>query len=193
VYDENRSPVEGATVYLDSTVAGYTDIYGKLVIGNTTAGSYQLKIRKDGFESVQQAITIARQGDEFSFELPYNQANLTIVVRDKDQNALSGVRVLLNANDLGLSGDNGQVVTRIAYNTAANITAIKDGYQTTSVQKTIAFGNSSSSVTLVMEKTADWGLIGMVIVGVAAILVVVAVIRQKMNKPGKHIRRRNEI
>jgi len=193
VYDESRAPVEGAAVYLDNAVSGYTDIYGKYVFGNITAGAYQLEVRKTGYVSVRETITITKQGDQFTIQLPYEQANLTIVVQDKDLKILPGAEVFVNGNATGLTNDNGQVALSVKFNTANNITARKEGYQPASVQNSIIIGNASSTVTLTLERNTDWGFIGLVVLGAACVLLVFALIRHMSNKPRRHIMRRDEI
>jgi hypothetical protein len=193
VYDENRAPVEGAAVYMDAAVAGNTDPYGKYVFGNIVAGAYQLEVRKDGYVTVKKTITISKQGDAFTIDLPYEQADLTIYVQDKDQKVIPDARVLVNGNTIGLSNANGQIATKVKFNTVNNVTAQKDGYQAASVQRSILIGNASSSVTLTMERNLDWGFIALVVIGAAIVLLVFAAIRRMSNKPGRHIIRRNEI
>ncbi len=193
VYDENQAPVEGVSVYLDNAVAGYTDKYGKYVMGAITSGSYQLEVRKTGYVTKKETITITKQGDEFTIELPYDQTNLTIFVQEKDQKVLPGARVYVNGKDLGLTSENGQVSTQVKFNSANNITALKEGYQSTSVQNSVIIGNASSSVTVILERNIDWGFIGLIVVGAVGVLLIFALIRRMSNKPGRHVVRRNEI
>ena len=193
VYDEQQSPVEGATVYLDNVVAGTTDGSGKYVFEDLTSGVYQMEIQKEGYETVRQTISVEKQGDEFTADLQYSQAELTVFVQSRDQKVISGARVFVNGNDLGTSGDNGQVTTNVKYNTQYNITAMKDGYQTRSVVNTVIVGNETSSVTLILEKNLDWGFIGLVGVGAVVLLLVLFLIRHRSRKPGRHVIRRDEI
>jgi hypothetical protein len=193
VYDENRAPVQGAVIYLDSAVAGNTDSYGNYVFGNIVAGSYNLEVRKDGYTTIKKTITISKQGDAFAIDLPYEQATVTVNVQDKDQKVIPDARVLVNGNAVGLTDANGQITAGLKFNTVSNITAQKEGYQTTSVQKSIIIGNASSSVTLIMERNLDWGFIALVVIGAGIIILVFAMIRRMSQKPGRHIIRRNEI
>jgi hypothetical protein len=193
VYDENKLPIDGAAVYLDNTLAGNTDAYGKYIMGTITAGSYQLEVRKNGYVTKKESITISKQGDEFTVELPYDETELTVFVQDKDQKVVPGARVLLNGNDIGLTAENGQVSSKIQFNTVNNITATKDGYQPASATKTVIIGNATSSITVTLEKNLDWGFIGLVVVGAVIVLLVFALIRHMSKKPGRHVVRRNEI
>ena len=67
--------------------------------------------------------------------------------------------IILNGQMLGATDDHGQYKTKVKFNTPYNITASKDSYQPVTVQKQFAQGNTSFSVTLIMEKSLDWGLI----------------------------------
>lgn len=193
VYDENHLPVEGASVYLDSTLAGTTDKYGKYVMGTITAGSYQLEVKKQGYVAKKESITISKQGDEFTIDLPYDQADLTVFVQDKDQKVVPGATVYVNGNNAGLTGDNGQVTAKVKYNMVSNITATKDGYQTAKAEHTIIIGNATGSVTVMMERNLDWGFILLVVAGAVVVILLFALIRHMSKKPGRHVVRRNEI
>ncbi|OPY38946.1 MAG: PEGA domain protein [Methanoregula sp. PtaU1.Bin051] len=193
VYDENRLPVEGAAVYLDNAVAGYTDKYGKYTMGTITSGSYQLEVRKPGYATQKETITISKQGDEFTIDLPYEEVNLTIFVQDKDQKVIPGALVYVNGKDLGLSSENGEVSTLVKYNAVNNITVQKDGYQSVSVRNSVIIGNTTSSTTIILERNIDWGFIGLIVIGAIGVLLVFAIIRHISNKPGRHVVRRNEI
>jgi protocatechuate 3,4-dioxygenase beta subunit len=193
VYDENRAPVEGAAVYLDNALAGYTDKYGKYVMGTILSGAYPLEVRKTGYITKKETITISKQGDEFTIDLPYEQANITVFVQDKDQKVIPAARVYINGNAIGLTNENGQISAQVKYNSANNITAQKDGYQTASIQNSVIIGNASSSVTVVLERNLDWGFIGLVLIGALCVLLIFGIIRHISNKPGRHIVRRKEI
>jgi len=193
VFDEKRVPIEGASVYLDTALTGYTDQYGRYVLGSIVAGSYQLEVRKEGYVIANKRINVTKQGDDFVVELPYEQADLTVYVRDKDQKVIPGATIELNSRPLGTTNENGQIVTRLKFNTLYNISGSKEGYQPVSTQKEIILGNSSGSATLTMEKNLDWGFIGLIIVGALGVLVVFAIIRRMNQKPRRHVIRRNEI
>ena len=193
VFDEKRVPIEGASVYLDTVLTGYTDQYGRYVLGSIVAGSYQLEVRKEGYVIANKRINVTKQGDDFVVELPYEQADLTVYVRDKDQKVIPGATIELNNSPLGTTNENGQIVTRLKFNTLYNISGSKEGYQPVSTQKEIILGNSSGSATLTLEKNLDWGFIGLIIVGAIGVLVVFAIIRRMNQKPRRHVIRRNEI
>jgi protocatechuate 3,4-dioxygenase beta subunit len=193
VYDENQVPVKDASVYLDHVFAGSTDQYGRYVFGSIEAGAYQLEVKKDGYVDTEKKITVTKQGDDFIVELPYEQVDLTVYVRDKDQKVIPGAAIGLDGRFIDMTNENGQVVTKVKFNTPYNISASKEGYQPVFTQKEIILGNVSGTVTLTMEKNLDWGFILLIVAGAVGVLVVFALIRRMNKKPRRHIIRRNEI
>jgi protocatechuate 3,4-dioxygenase beta subunit len=193
VFDENQVPVKDAGIYLDQVFTGSTDQHGRYVFGSIVAGTYQVEVRKNGYIITKKMITVTKQGDDFTIEIPFEQADLTVYVRDKDQKVIPDAKIELNSRSIGTTNENGQVVTKLKFNTLYNISASKDGYQPVSTQKEIILGNSSGSATLTMEKNLDWGFILLIIVGALAVLVVFAVIRRMNRKPRRHVIRRDEI
>ncbi|HSQ93593.1 MAG TPA: hypothetical protein VLL74_04805, partial [Methanoregula sp.] len=74
-----------------------------------------------------------------------------------------------------------------------NITASKEGYLSASVQKEVIQGNATASVNISLEKTTDWGFIGIIVIIVVIVLLLFAALRIFGRRPGRHIMRRNEI
>jgi Carboxypeptidase regulatory-like domain len=193
VFDENKNPVNDAAVYLDTSLAGHTDQYGRYVFGSITAGTYQLEVRKDGYVRTNKTISVTKQGDDYTIELPYEQVDLTVYVRDKDQKVIPDAKIDLNGRSIGTTDENGQLVTGLKFNTLNNISASKEGYQPVITQKEIILGNSSGSLTFTLDKNLDWGFILLIIVGAVGVLVIFGIIRRISRKPRRHLIRRNEI
>jgi hypothetical protein len=57
-----------------------------------------------------------------------------------------------------VTNDYGQLTTRVKFDTLYNITAIKDSFQSSSVQTQVIEGNTSESVILIMEKSPETGV-----------------------------------
>nr|WP_320162530.1 carboxypeptidase regulatory-like domain-containing protein [uncultured Methanoregula sp.] len=193
VYDESRTPLSGADVFINGSQSGTTNEFGRSNFPSLVTGAYLLEVKKAGYISVSKAITVVDQGKDYTFTLPYESAALSIFVHDKDQKVVPGASILLNGNSAGTTDDNGQYTTHIKFNSVYNITATKDGYQSASVSKQVVQGNATDSVTLVIEKNLDLGLVSMVILGAVCVLILFIVIRMIAHKRRRHVTRRNEI
>jgi PEGA domain len=191
--DESHVPINGTDIYINGTLKGSTNQFGRTTFPNLVAGSYVVEVRKTGYVSQNRTIIVANSGEEFSFEMQFETANLTIFVEDKDQKILPDVTIFINGQASGFTDDQGRYTTRVRFNTLYNITATKDTYQTVSVQKQFAQGNATPSLTLIMEKNPDWGLITLIVAGIVGILVLFGIIRMFGGRKRRHVMRKNEI
>ncbi len=191
--DESQAPVAGAEVYVNGTLSGTTNQYGRVSLPNLVSGSYLIEIRKPGYINVSRPISVSNQSGDYPFTLQFENADLTVQVQDKDQKILPNATIAIDGSIVGATDDHGQYATRVKFNTSYNITASKDGYQPSSVQKLVSQGNSSASVTLTLEKSMDFGLITMIVFGVIGIFVLFAAIRMFGHRKRRHVVRRNEI
>ena len=193
VYDQSRNPVEGAEVYLDGAFTGYSDMQGNVSLDNIRPGSYQLEVRKAGYNIVRKTVLMTGSGDRISSELPPDLASLTIFTRDREQVAVSGAHIFVNEADLGTSDASGRITTNVEYDVPTRITAQKEGFQTTTIVTTVIAGNSTSTTILVLDRTMDWGFIAVIILAAACVLSILIWIMYNRRKPSRHIVRRNEI
>jgi hypothetical protein len=193
VTDENKIPLSGADVYVNGTLSGTTNDYGRLSFPNLVAGSYQIEARKSGYVSESQAISVSNQSQDYPITLPFENAATTIFVQDQDQKIVPNATVVIDGTPAGVTDDNGQLATAINFDTPVNITVTKDGYQPVSVQKEVIQGNSTASVTIVLNRNLDWGLITMIGIGVIGVLILFAAIRMFGRRKRRHVIRRNEI
>jgi Carboxypeptidase regulatory-like domain len=193
VIDESRIPISGADIYINGTLSGSSNDYGRLSFPNLVAGDYLIEVRKAGYVTQSRAISVAGQGQDYSFTLPLENAAMTISVQDKDQKIVPNATIVIDGAQAGVTDDTGQLIARIKFNTPVNITVTKDGYQPVSVQKEVIQGNSTGSVTIMLDRNLDWGLIGMIALGVIGVLILFAAIRMFGRRKRRHVMRRNEI
>jgi hypothetical protein len=194
VSDENRVPVNGADVYINGTLSGSTNQSGRITFTDLVSGSYNVEVRKAGYRSMNRTFVIINKGEDFAFEIPFENADLTIYVQEKDQKIVPNATILLNGNTIGVTDEHGLFRTRVRFNTLYNITALKDTYQPVSVQKEFAQGNATVSVTLIMEKNPDWGIITLIVIGALGVLIAFGIIRKRgSRKPQRSMKKNNDL
>ena len=193
VYDENNHPISGADIYINGSLSGTTNQNGRHTFPDLVFGSYPVEVRKTGYIPSNRTIVVSNKSEDYSFTLASEGADLTITVKDKEQKTIPDATIIIDGKRSGQTDELGQYITKVNYNTRYNFTAQKEGYQPASVQKEIIQGNKTVLIDISLEKTADWGFIG--IIGIVAIVVLVlyAAFRKFGKKPGHHVMRRNEI
>jgi hypothetical protein len=141
---------------------------------------------------MNRTILITNKGEDFTFEIPLETADLTIFVQEKDQKIVPDATILLNGDTIGVTDDHGLFRTKVKFNTLYNITAIKDTYQPVSVQKQFAQGNATASVTLIMEKNLDWGIITLIVIGILGVLIMFGSIRMWRGRKPQYSMKKND-
>ena len=193
VFDENHAAINGADVFINGNLSGTTNQYGRSTFPNLVSGTYPVEIRKTGYVTVSRPIQVSNPNVDYTFEMTFENAELTLFVQDNEQKVVSNASISINGNYLGVTDNHGQYNTKLKFNTLYNITASKDGYQSTSIQKQIIQGNVSVTATMTLEKSLDWGLITIIVAGIIGVLLLFAVIRLLGHRKRRHIMRRNDI
>ena len=193
VFDENRDPINGTDVYFNGTLSGTTNQFGRINFPDLVYGSYNVEVRKTGYVTVNRTILVINKGEDYTFAMPFENADLTLFVQEKDQKMVPNATILINGNTMGVTDDHGQYRTKVRFNTLYNITAIKDTYQPVSVRQQFSQGNATASVTLIMEKSLDWGLITMIVIGVLGVLIVFGIIRMWSGRKKMPGMKRNDL
>jgi hypothetical protein len=193
VFDENRVPINSTDVYINGIFSGITNQYGRINFPNLVAGTYNVEVKKIGYVTVNRTIAVITKSEDYTFELPYENADLTLFVQEKDQKIIPDATIIINGNATGITDDHGLFRTKVRYNTPYNITAIKDTYQPVSVQERFTQGNATVSVTLIMEKSLDWGIIAIVVIGVLGVLIAFGAIRKRGGRKPQQSIKKNEL
>jgi Carboxypeptidase regulatory-like domain len=193
VYDESQNPVKGADIYINGSLSGTTNQYGRGTFENLVFGPYLVEIRKTGFIPSSRTIIISNKSEDYTFNLTFENADLTIYVQDNEQKIIPDASIFIDGTKSGQTDNHGQYVTKVKFNTPYNITVSKDGYQSALVQKEVIQGNTTVSVNISLEKNTDWGFIGIIIIIAIVVLLLFAAIRIFGRRPGHHIMRKNEI
>lgn len=194
VFDENRAAINGADVYINGNLLGSTNQYGRSTFPSLVSGTYPVEIRKAGYVTVSRPIQVSNPNEDYSFEMTFENADLSLFVKDNEQKIVQNASISINGIVLGMTDDRGQYNTKLKFNIPYNITASKDGYQPASIQKQVVSGNATATATLTLEKSLDWGLITVIAAGVVGVLVLFAVIRMiGHQRKRRHTVRRNDI
>ena len=192
ITDESKKPMSNAEVYVNGSLAGTSNEYGRMNLPTLVTGDYILVVKKSGYTTQTLPITISGQSKDYTFILPYESSALTVFVQDPDKKVLSNASITVDGTIAGVTDDNGQLITQVPFNTDVNISATKECYAPASVKKMITQGNGTATVTIILEKNLDWGLFSMIAIGAIAILVLFAIIRI-LGRGQHHVMRRNEI
>ena len=190
VFDETKAPVQGASIIIDGKALGNTSQYGKYTFHDLLSGQYILEVKHPGFSSLRRDIGEDDLGKDITVELPFQQADLTIFVEDEGYHVIPGVSISLNGRNAGVTDDNGALKSRVKVSTEYNITATMKGYRPATMTAGIDPGNTSSTITLSMEKDFNPGIFlaaGLVIaVIIIIILVILLVVRRKPKTRSSH-------
>jgi hypothetical protein len=194
VSDQSKAPLSNADVYINGTIVGTTNQYGRANLPNLLSGTYSVEVRKAGYATTIQKVNVTKAGNDIAIEMPFETVGLTIFVQDRDQKNIPSANIIVNGANAGASDTHGQFTTNLIYNTSYNITATKDGYLPTTVQKQVPMGNTSPTLTLTLEKNTDWSLITLVGIGIIIVLALFAVIRILGHRHKRHVViRKNEL
>ncbi len=193
VFDEKKVPLPDANVYFNGSLSGTTNEFGRSTFPTQVSGVYLVEVRKSGYAAETRTIVVTDEPVDHDFVLSFENAALTLSVVDTDKKAVSGATIAINGAVAGLTGDNGQLVTPVAFDTPLNITATKNGYAPAILMQEIIRGNATATATLVLEKNIDWGLITIIGAAAIAILIIVAATRMLGGRKRRPSRRRDEI
>ncbi|MDD1672729.1 MAG: carboxypeptidase-like regulatory domain-containing protein [Methanomicrobiales archaeon] len=191
VFDEERRPVEGATVFIDTVPKGKTDAFGRIGIATLAAGSYVIEVKGEGFELWRETKNISGHSEEVIVELIFAATNVTIRVLDSEEKSIEGAALQIDGKQDGITNAQGEVSTSLKTGLVHNISASLDGYRPSSLTKDLPLGSPATTITLTMERELDTGLIFMSLVGIVVIIGVLLAIRtfyleRRTRRPRRH-------
>jgi hypothetical protein len=189
VFDENKEPVEGAVVAVNGKEAGVTNKFGRLTLEGYLGGDYNLTVSSGAYADSHVPLLINAQGQDITIELTYKTIDLTIFTQQPDEKMVDDVTILLNGEEIGTTDTHGQLETQVKVNTLYIINATKEGYLPEGVTEVFSNEKSSATVTLVMERPIDIGLVAIVVIIIAAVAGVILWIRRKNRYAHTRMRR----
>ena len=194
VYDKQNQPVSGADVSLNGTVVATTSDYGSATLQNLAPGTYTIIVSKAGYIPTTQQIDISSGSSQFPVVISLATVSQTLYVQDSDQKNIAGAMVLLNGAYAGTTDTRGELDTQLVYNTTYNITVTRDGYLPQTVQQIVPLGNTTTPLTITLQKNMDWGFVTLLGIGIIIVLFIYAIIRLAGRRSHHHSSgRRDEI
>jgi hypothetical protein len=193
VYDANNQSISGADISVNGTVVATTNAYGQATLQNLVPGSYAIVVSKAGYTPVNQQINIVTGSSEFPVVLSLATVSQVIYVQDSDQKNVAGATVLLNGAVAGTTDSRGQMETQLIYNTPNNITVTHEGYVPQMIQQEIPLGNTTSPLTVTLQKNLDMGFVTLVGIGILIVFILYIIIRIAGRRNRHHAVKRNEI
>lgn len=193
VFDVEKKPVNGAEAVLDGVTLGTSDSYGRCGMTNLIAGTHSLEVRAEGYKTYGETFTIASTGIEIAAELVYNDASLLVTVEDDSHHVLSGVSILVDGSPAGVTNANGQMTAILPAYKSYNITAVLEGYATSSADADLPFGTAQQSVTVMMQKNLDLGFIVIIVVIIGAIGIAAYLFMQRARQPKRRPVKRSKL
>ncbi len=183
VSDSNGMPVSGATVSIDDEKMGMTDSSGEFGISDIIEGTYTVSVSKEHYVDWEETREISEK-ENIQITLPFVQTAVTVIVEDTDHALLSGAIVTLDGEQIGTSDGLGKLNIDLDPGAGYNFTASKEGYKSASAIQDIELGESSKTVTITLESEFDAQTLGLIVLGLAALVVVIFGARWYMQNRG---------
>ncbi|MCX6693887.1 MAG: carboxypeptidase-like regulatory domain-containing protein [Methanomicrobiales archaeon] len=196
VHDEVEHPVGGAEVFVGGTSHGKSDTNGKVSLPDLAPGEYIVDVRHPEYTGAKRSVILDGKGGEVSFNLTPLLSDVIIATEDLDGLLITGAEIAIDGRYLGVSGENGEIRTKLRTNRTYLFTAGKEGYFPGTTQREVPTGDLLVRVVvpLIFDTgpiTMTWMLTGGVI-GAIVVLIITAVLlhrrRGKGRRPSKERR-----
>lgn len=184
-FDDAMKPIEEAEVYFNGTLMGKTNQYGRFMLSDVDAGTYEITVRASGREDWSAVHQISGEGEDIVVELGHERANVIIRVEDVDQQIVTDAVIKVDDKDVGVTDSLGRLKTALYTGRVYSVTAVCEGYGPVSVDVEIPTGTSEFSIPLVVERAFNaWIFIGIGIV-IAIVIGAILVLRRSRADSGR--------
>ncbi len=184
VYDEEKNPIENASILVNGVVKGTTNKFGRLQVTDLILGNYSLEIRNPGYTTLRQPLLITAQGEDIPVEMMYQHVNITVRTLEEGAVPVPGAKIFLNGDEKGVTDERGTLTVSVRLEKHHVISAEKAGYTTVNVEKNVTSFNETGPLVIPMAKSTDWLLVG-ILSAVGAAVCLGAVILWKRRSSGK--------
>ncbi|HDQ07215.1 MAG TPA: hypothetical protein ENN44_00280 [Methanoculleus sp.] len=174
VHEPGKTPIEGATIYIDGAYHETTDAFGRAGIAQLVAGPHVLEVRAAGYETVTREVIVDDSVEDIIIQPDFAMAAVSILAEEADHTPVVGASVLIDGVFVGITGGDGIFETALRTNAAYAISLTRDGYHDASVEERIPKGTSEYQIPVPMEQSFNIGLVivlcGIMVIGVAGIM-----------------------
>lgn len=185
-FSETMKPIAGAEVYLNGTLQGKTNQYGRFMLSDVNAGTYEITVKAPGYGEWMEVRQVSGKGEDIVAELDYDQASVTIRAEDTDRKAVADAAIQVDGRAVGVTDGLGCLRTELTTNKVYVVTATRDGYEPISIDVEIPLGTTEFTVPLAMEETFNIWLLAVGVGVVAAFLLgAVLVVRRRRAGAGR--------
>ena len=183
VYDSEKRPVSDAEIYIDGSLYGMSDTYGRSPVTKISSGNHIFLVKKSGYDNYEISKNINGSVDDIIATLDYSKSAVKIIIQDKDNKLVSGAVVSADGNTIGITDEKGMITTELIGNADYTFDITAENYNEFSDTRQIPLGSTEMTITFVLEKKMDLVLIGIII---AAVLILGFVVyNYKINSGGR--------
>lgn len=190
VYNEDKIPIEGASILLNGVVKGKTNTFGRVQVTDLTIGNYSLEIRNPGYTTIRQPLLVNAQGEEISFQMMYPHVNVTVRTLEEGAVPVPGTKIFLNGDEAGITDDEGTLPVSLRLEKPYVISAEKAGYTVVQIEKNMTSFNETGPLLIPMTKSIDWLLVGILSVAGAAVCLGAGILWKRRGSKRMHGRGR---
>lgn len=169
VYNEEKIPVENASILINGVVKGKTNTFGRVQVTDLTIGNYSLEIRNPGYTTLRQPVRVTAQGEEISVEMIYQHVNVTVRTLEEGAVPVPGTKIFLNGDEKGITDEGGALPVSLRLEKPYVISAEKAGYTVVKIEKNVTSLNETGPLLIPMTKSIDWLLVGILSAAGAAV------------------------
>lgn len=169
VYNDDKSPVQGAAISISNNLVAYTDSYGQAQLSTYKAGKYPVDVNANGYLPFSGTIEFTDTNTSATITLNTTSSTLTIMTLAGNAPVPNTV-IYFDGQIKGMTDASGIYTTDVAPNTKLYISASHEGY-TADSRTYVMNPDSSNKIIIQMKQNISYTLIG-----IGALAVIVAII-----------------
>ncbi|NLA39635.1 MAG: PEGA domain-containing protein [Methanomicrobiales archaeon] len=185
-FSEAMKPIAEAEVYINGTLKGKTNQYGRFMLSDVHAGIYEIMVKASGYEDWMEVRHVSGKGEDIITELRHDRASVTIRVEDTNRKAVAGAAIQVDGRAVGVTDGLGLLRTALTTNKIYAISAACEGYEQISTDVEVPPDTTEFTVPLTIKETFNaWMLVVGAGVVVAILLGIIFVVRRRRSGAGR--------